>query len=338
MDGAYRPRTGTAKRAIPGRPTRRAWLASAALGWGAAAGAPLAACGRGDGDSAPRPAAQPVTLALWSRLSPTSTIGALVPGWNNGPGAAKKVTLEYTNLPGAEFVDKISAAAAGDALPDIPTVDLILAPLLSERGVYAEITKDFNALPYKARLSQAMVKLGNTGGKQYQTPLTGGPSLLYYNKGLLGQAGVDASKGVATWDILVDFAKRATRAPDQYGIGLGVGSGGTYMYTFLPYVWMNGGDLLSPDGQRVTVDAPEFQQALELWSDLSQKHRATPDETRSATTYDVRAAFIAGKVTMFHTGVGAMNFFKQNAPSNRVRRAADAALSPYQQDQRLHGR
>ncbi len=295
--------------------TRRAL---AGLAFVSSMAGPLAACRpreTGQTTVGPQPSPQaPVTLSFWTRLGPTHHIAVALNIWNEGPGKAKGITLEYTNIPGDQFVDKISAAAAGGSLPDIPTVDLIQGPLLTQRGIYAEITREFNALPYKDKLVPAITRLGTSSGKQYAVPLTGGPSLLYYNKGLLAQAGIDASQGVPTWNELVDYARRVTSPPDRYGIGLSVGSGGGYMYTFMPYVWMNGGDLLSPDGRQVLVDQPPFQEAAQLWVDLAQRYRATPDEVRSATPYSARDKFVAGQIAMFHTGMGSMNWLNQNAP------------------------
>jgi multiple sugar transport system substrate-binding protein len=284
-------------------------MAAGAAGVGPAA--LLGACAPG-GETTPQPVdTTPATLQFWTRFNFLEGAAAL---YNQGPGQQKKNTVEYVFVPGGEMVDKLVAAITGGAPPDVVSLDLIQNPKFNASGGFADLTGRYGRLRYKDELSRAMLKLGEYQSKQYQLPFSSDNSAVYWNKELFAQVGLDPEKGPETWADYVEYARKLTRPPDRYGTRLNVRSGGGYMFTFLPWVWANGGDVLNADGTKCAFNTPPAIEALEAWVDMNQKHRVTPEQNRTGDAYNVNESFYAGQLAMYLGGNAAIPTHKRQAP------------------------
>jgi len=83
---------------------------------------------------------------------------------------------------------------------------------------------------------------------------------------------------------------------------------------FMPWVYANGGKLLSDDGKRSVVNAEEGAGAFVLWNDLAQRRQVTPEGFRTRTSFDATQLFLQGKLAMSHAGVGFLSQLKKDAP------------------------
>jgi len=252
-----------------------------------------------------------VVLSFWSRFE---FLKEATNNYNLGPGKEKKVQVNFTTVPYAQFVEKLGAAVATKTAPDLCSIDLIQCPYFNSIGAFLDITQDVNALPYRNDLSKIMLELGTYQGKIYQVPFSSDNSALFYNKKLIEKAGLDPEKGPVTWDDYVKYAKQATKAPDQYGTAYASTSGGAFMFLFMPFVWSNGGDILSKDGKEVLINSPEAEEALKLWVDMIHVHGATPKDTWRWEWNDVVAAGKAQKIAMWLYGNWGVAQFKKEAP------------------------
>lgn len=137
---------------------------------------------------------------------------------------------------------------------------------------------------------------------------------LVYNKDLLRKEGyVDANGEVTppvTWDDLAEMAVRLTSRDDKGRItrlGFAPFSGQALLYQ---YGWQNGGEILSEDGRTVTLDSPEFVEALD-WTtkvyDSIGGVRAVKafESTGQAADLD---PFITGKVAIKFEGFWAAEY------------------------------
>jgi multiple sugar transport system permease protein len=112
--------------------------------------------------------------------------------------------------------------------------------------------------------------------KVYGIPTLSDLRVLYINADLFRQAGLADANGEPLvprdWDELRTFAKRLTlhRTPGdpKSGItrlGFAPNFGNSWLYL---YAWQAGGQFLSPDGTRATLDSPPVVRALQFMSDL----------------------------------------------------------------------
>ncbi|WP_029069016.1 ABC transporter substrate-binding protein [Jonesia quinghaiensis] len=140
-------------------------------------------------------------------------------------------------------------------------------------------------------------------GAIYAMPKDVGPFSMGYNKTMFEEAGIDIPDPDQpyTWDEWLDIAKKLTKDNDgdgeldQWGTGLNI------TWNLQSFVWSNGGDWLSEDGKTVTVDTPEFAEALQFMADVENKHGVTPS-TAQAQTLDTYQRWMKGEIGFFPVG------------------------------------
>jgi multiple sugar transport system substrate-binding protein len=268
----------------------------------------VAACG-GAETSAPVQRTQPVTLEAWTRLA---FFKGLADRYNAGPGQGEKVTINTTQIATPlEFQNKMIAAAASNTTPDFTTVELNITPGLNVQKIYADVGKDFSRLKIKDQFPAAMLRYGTHEGKTYQMPFWVDAAGLFFNRSLLRNAGLP-EQAPKTWDEMTQLAVRLTRAPDVWGATIPYNGSATWM--FMPWVYANGGRLLTDDGKKSLANSEEAGGAFVLWHDLAQKRQVTPDGFRSRTTFNATELFLQGKLAMYHASVNLLNTLKKDAP------------------------
>lgn len=119
--------------------------------------------------------------------------------------------------------------------------------------------KDF----YPAAWNEAVYK-----GHVYAIPTGIDDRLLYYNRKMFREAGLDPNRPPRTWEELQDYAKKLTKTnPDgtfkQIGFIPNWGNSWLYLYS-----WQNGGEFLSPDGRTCTLDNPATVGALKYMASI----------------------------------------------------------------------
>ncbi|SFB11798.1 multiple sugar transport system substrate-binding protein [Lentibacillus halodurans] len=93
---------------------------------------------------------------------------------------------------------------------------------------------------------------------------------LYYNKTMLDEANVEVPE---TWDELLEAAKKLT-TDEVSGIALPTDKGSYLNFVWYPFLWQNGGSVLSEDGKESTFNTPEVAEALEMWGSFFQEGAA----------------------------------------------------------------
>jgi multiple sugar transport system substrate-binding protein len=101
----------------------------------------------------------------------------------------------------------------------------------------------------------------------------------------------------ATWEELEQTAAQLTdEANKTYGWIMFAPESQYYWY---PFLWQNGGELLTDNGQEIAFDSPEAKEAAEFYVSLTEY--APPDYLNS-NSWDGRVAFATGKVAMYMAG------------------------------------
>ncbi len=136
---------------------------------------------------------------------------------------------------------------------------------------------------------------------------------VFYNKGMYKAAGLDPNKPPETWDELVDVATKLTH-DDQYGFAItGGGEFGNTIFRSLPFIWMNGGAIISDDGKEVLVNSPETVEAVTFYTDFLKKGLSPPSTLQNDGTAN-RRLFIAETVASYQSGQFDVNSIRQENP------------------------
>ena len=206
-----------------------------------------------------------INMTMWVRAINFQT-QELVDTWN----ANNDSQIELTVFPSGEFVTKMGAAIAAGEPPDIASIDLIYTPAFSSAGQLVDITEFIRELSYADDLTPAHMALGMYEGRNYAVPTAVDGSFIAYNVDLFEQAGLDPDNPPSTWDEMLEAARAINDLGDDiYGYWFSLGCAGCNAFTFLPFIWASGGDVLSEDYSEATLlDDPIVRAALEFYNTI----------------------------------------------------------------------
>lgn len=122
-----------------------------------------------------------------------------------------------------------------------------------------------------------------------------------FNKGHFREAGLDPDRPPKTWAELVDAARKLTRDGRSGFAITGGGEVGNTMFRSLPFIWMNGGAIVSDDLSRAVVNQPKAVEAVKFYTDFL-KQGLSPASTLQNDGTANRRLFIAETVSMYQSG------------------------------------
>lgn len=266
----------------------------------------LLACGGGGSSNGP------VTISFWIRAADQTFVQPLAAEYNK----THKNQVKLTIIPNDNFVTKFASASAAGTPPDVVGIDLVFLPAFAAHGQMTDITDKAKALPFFNQLSPSHVRLSTYQGKIYALPFSAESSFLLYNKDLFKQAGLDPNTPPKTWaEIEQDSAKIRALGKDYYGFYFSGSCGGCNIFTFMPYIWASGGDILNAEGTQATVspnpvlkDALSFYRRMWVAGDIPPSGKADPGT-------NFFTPFTTGKVGMQGAGAFAVGTLKQQYPN-----------------------
>jgi multiple sugar transport system substrate-binding protein len=134
-----------------------------------------------------------------------------------------------------------------------------------------------------------------------------------FNKQHFRDAGLDPENPPKTWAELTAAAKALTKN-GRFGFAItGGGEVGNTIFRSLPFIWMNGGAIISDDYKTAVANEPATVEAVEFYTDMLTKLRVSPASTLENDGTANRRLFIAGTVSMYQSGqFDVINIAKEN--------------------------
>jgi multiple sugar transport system substrate-binding protein len=122
-----------------------------------------------------------------------------------------------------------------------------------------------------------------------------------YNKAHYKAAGLDPDKPPQTWDEL-NAAGKALSKDGRFGFAItGGGEVGNTIFRSLPFIWMNGGGIVSDDLKTAIVNQPAAVEAVTFYTDF-YKNGVSPTSTLENDGTANRRLFIAETVSTYQSG------------------------------------
>jgi multiple sugar transport system substrate-binding protein len=222
------------------------------------------------------------------------------------------VKVQMTVTDADQYATKLQAAVSGNKVPDVFYIEQANLQSYVASGVLLDITDQVeeagvdldNIWEYGVDSYRFDGTLqGTPEGRLYGLPKDVGPFAFGYNKTMLEAAGIPLPDPDVplSLDEFRDIAKQLTTdtdgdgAVDQWGTGLNV------QWNLQSMVWSNGGDWTNEDRTEVTVDTPEFAEALQYFADLTTVDAVTPNASEAATL-DTYQRWMAGEIGFFPVG------------------------------------
>lgn len=258
----------------------------------------LAGCGSGGSDADKESSDGKKTLVVWTRDNTVAAVKSAAEKYNE---QSEDVTIEVVEQPATQMSDQLSLALSSNEAPDIVSLDITKVPYFASIGAFADISEQYESLDYKDTFSEGMIKSGQLEGKTYALPFAADVSVLLYNKDHYQEAGLDPETPPQTWDDLIEYSQKLT-TDEHYGYVYAGGDAGSHMFTFMPYVWNNGGEVLSEDGTTCELDSPNAIAALSMFSDLTNKYQVTPPSVTTYSYSEAQDAFLTQKASQVVLG------------------------------------
>jgi multiple sugar transport system substrate-binding protein len=237
-----------------------------------------AGCGGDDepegGSAAGGGADNGTTITMWTRAATQAQSERLVEAYN----AQHRNKVELTVIPTDNYQARVAAAAGGKNLPDVFASDVIYAPNYTSQGLYLDITDRIEELPFKDSLAPAHMRLGTYEEALYTVPHTLDLSVLFWNKDLYREAGLDPEQPPTTLQEFADHARtiREEIGGDTYGTHFGGNCPGCYLFTMWPSVWAAGEQIMNEDGTESTIDTPAMVETFRIYSELVRDDVTNP--------------------------------------------------------------
>ena len=246
-------------------------------------------------------------LATTTSLTPAGEIVWWTPNWGEArareladkfmaanPGIT--VNMEITTSDG--LPQRILTALQSGAPPDIMEVqhgwvngyaqnDLILTldDVIEEREDYTPAALDYVSWD----------------GKLWAIPYRIETHGVIYNRGHYAEAGLDPDNPPATWDELVPAAE-ALSTGGRFGFAItGGGEVGNTIFRSLPFIWQNGGGIVSYDLTTAIVNEPAAVEAVTFYTDF-YTNGLSPTSTLENDGTANRRLFIAEAVSTYQSG------------------------------------
>ncbi|KQQ21930.1 sugar ABC transporter substrate-binding protein [Rathayibacter sp. Leaf299] len=273
-------------------------LAAAALAGAMALS--LAACSASAGGGTADPAAggaegtdDGTTLTLWTRAPLEKQAKALVEAYN----ASHENQVDLTVVPNDDYVAKVGAAAGSDGLPDLFAADIVYMPNWTEQGLFQDLTSSIDGLDFKDSINEGHLAAGTYDDKEYALPFVLDLSMLFWNKELYAEAGLDPEQGPKDMAEFAEHAKaiQALNKPDTYGTATGLNCGGCLVFTWFPTIWAGGDEVMNEDGTESLLASDTAKEVYSTWKDLWDSGAVLPSsQDEAGPTWT--AGFTEGKV------------------------------------------
>lgn len=219
------------------------------------------------------------------------------------------ITVELVYIP-SDYAQKVQTMIAGGTPPDVMQVAedihgfsskgqlLSLNPFIEQHGVNLDERYGENGL----------LEAYSWQGELYAMPDRGGTLILYYNKDMFDEAGIDYPTKEWTWDEFLNAAQAMTIEEDGETVQYGFAAGDWWPW-WMSFIYQNGGRLIDSNGQP-TVNTPQVVEALQFYTDLMYEYEVAPTPEDFANLgVGTDPLFAQGKAAMITTGfwnVGAM--------------------------------
>ena len=247
----------------------------------------------------------PNEVSLWVHTSKETAEGKamqnIIDRFNEKNEKGYKASIEFIPRSGSGggYEDKINAALTTDTLPDVLTLDGPNTAAYAKSKIIAPIG---DYISNKDDLLPSIIRQGTYQGKMYAVGYSESSVGIFYNKKMLKDAGVDLSTLPTVdepwdWNQFMELCDKLVKEYDQPAVDMGLDDKSEWlMYAYSPFVWSNGGQIVSDDKTHATgvFNEEKNVETMNFIQDMVEKGYTTKTP--------VEKAFQTGKYPMKFTG------------------------------------
>ena len=218
------------------------------------------------------------------------------------------------------YQESITKALTAVKSNDAPTTSVLLSTdmftLIDEEAIvpFDPLIKTPEDQAWLKGFYPAFMENSQTGGKTWGIPFQRSTIVLYYNKEMFKDAGLDPNRAPATWKEMAEYAQKLTKRDASGKVthwGVQIPSSGFPYWLFQGLTTENDVQLMNAAGTETYYDKPAVIEALQYWMDLTSKYKVHPEGIVEWGT--TPKDFFERKVAMIWTTTGNLTNVKNNA-------------------------
>ncbi|MGD8190693.1 ABC transporter substrate-binding protein [Brevibacillus ginsengisoli] len=205
---------------------------------------------------------------------------------------------------------KVLAAVAAGNQPDVTMVELASIAAFADAKVLEDLGPYANG--EEKKYIPGLMKNSYWKDKLYAIPFNRSTPLMYVNRDVLKQAGLDPA-GPKSWDELKSYSEKLTKKEGnkivRYGFSTPID-----IWFYEAMVFENGGSILSEDGKSLSIDNEAGKAPINYWTQMVKDGLMKNPPGENYDSWDVAEAdFLNQKVGMIFTTTGSLTELKKNA-------------------------
>jgi len=217
------------------------------------------------------------------------------------------IKVKVETAPFDDYFTKLQTLIAGGTAPDVFELNYENFVTYADKGLLLDLSQLMQADTsldtgvYSERANQAF----SYNGMQLGLPATFSTVMLFYNKDMFDQAGVDYPAADWTWADAVEAGKKLNDpANGVWGLYSGI-----QFWEFYKKAAQNNCKFFSDDKTEVLINSPECVQALQTMVDMVKTDKVVPSAAEMGGQSD-GDMFLAGKLAMDVTGIWMFSGYK----------------------------
>jgi multiple sugar transport system substrate-binding protein len=240
-------------------------------------------------------------LTLWNPFTgPDGTFfSSLVDDFNS---ETPQCQTTVATQPGAEYIARLEAAAAGNQLPHIIAAGYDALPGLTENGIVTPVDDFAEQAGLSAeQFPEAIWNAGLWKDQRVGVPIDTHPMVFFYNKSLFEEAGLDPETPPAdreSFEAAIQAINDETEADGYQMVSSGPGANFLVGIQFATLFYQGGGEWTSDDFSEATFNSEAGVQAAEYLASLVNDHGVPTVESDAEII-----AFAQGTNAMVWSGI-----------------------------------
>lgn len=250
-----------------------------------------------------------IRLATWAGADEAKELQQILDKLNNQSSTYQ--IIQDSNP--AEYDTRLLTQLTGQSGPDLFWISAQRAAQFSSQNVMLDITERLKGSDHPAANTEdyyeASLQPFTYKDRIYGLPWLQQPIMLYVNKALLDEAGIDYPDESWNWDDFIHAAKKLTKdtsgatADDPAFNANAVAQWGFTVNGWPPvqmFIWQNGGEVITEDFRESPIDSPESLEAFRFYADLINGPLTPSQQVIRDRGFD--QMFRSGQVAMFMGG------------------------------------
>ena len=247
--------------------------------------------------------AEPVTLEFWTiALQPTFTdfLNGLIDKYEQ---ENPNVTINWVDLPYDSIQQKLVTATAGGTSPDVVNLNTQMTLTLAGKGALVDLEKEATE-EQKSVYIPSLYDSARIGDSVYAFPWYASPNIMFYNKALFEQAGLDIETLPTQYREAFDAAKTMKEKT------------GAYLYNppeFFNLMFEEGVSILNEDNTAAAFNTQDTVDLLNSFKELTDQD-ILPKNSKWGSWDTELKLFETGQLAIVSSSGSSLSRIKDEAP------------------------